>query len=465
MNLFQEENQTPNDRLTLHQFTSMISSHINSASHLSNRWVLAEIARIGMSGPHCYCELIEKDSRGTTIAKIKGTIWANYWRQISSSFYAATGRQISAGMKVMFRMSASHAAAYGLSANITGVDPTYTLGDAERRRREILGMLSREGVIDFNRRLTLPPDVRKIAVISAATAAGYGDFTNQLENSGFAFYLLLYPAAMQGVKTAPSVIAALDKVEMAVDFWDAVVIIRGGGATDDLNSFDDPELARRVATFPIPVIVGIGHERDRTVLDEIANVRCKTPTAVAAFLIERLQACENHAVELTRRIVDFTRRAFIGEHRRLSHIAALMPILAPQKIDNEKHRLEIIGSNLRQSADSAARKASERLTILASRMESVALNALTRPNEYLDRIPELLIRATENRIALETQKLESQKSLIDVLNPVSTLKRGYSITRVNGKAVRSVSDIQPGARISTTLPDGEIISTAEAISR
>lgn len=461
MSHYPGNNQPLNGPLTLHQFTSMISNHVNSAPQLANRWVLAEIARIGMSGPHCYCELIEKDERGNTIARIKGTIWANSWRHISASFHAATGRHISAGMKVMFLMSASHAAAYGLSANITGVDPTYTLGDAERRRREILEMLRQEGIIDFNRSLTLAPDVRKIAVISAATAAGYGDFINQLDNSGFVFYPLLYPAAMQGLKTASSVMEALDKIEMAVDFWDAVVIIRGGGATDDLNSFDNAELARRVATFPIPIIVGIGHERDRTVLDEIANVRCKTPTAVAAFLIERLQACENHAVELTRKIVDFVRQAFVGEHRRISYVAALLPVLAPQRLGNEKHRIANIQNAIRQSADISARKASEKLTVLASRMESAAINAISRPTEYLDKIPELLKRASENRLTLEIQKLDSRKSLIDVLNPAATLKRGYSITRIDGKAIRSIQEIKPGNLITTTLPDGEITSTVK----
>ncbi|MDE6558876.1 MAG: exodeoxyribonuclease VII large subunit, partial [Muribaculaceae bacterium] len=334
------------EALTLYQFTNLLTRHINAAPQLMGRWVVVEIARIGMSGPHCYCEFIEKDARGATIAKIKGTIWGNVWRRLSAKFYQATGRQIGAGMKVMFNMSASHSEAYGLSANVHDVDPAYTLGDAERRRREILEMLTREGLINSNRNLRLVYNPQKIAVISAAGAAGYGDFMHQIETSGFSFYPLLYPAAMQGVRTAESVIQALDRVEMAVDFWDCVIIIRGGGATDDLNSFDDPQLARRVAECPLPVIVGIGHERDRTVLDEIAHTRCKTPTAVAAFLIERLQACENHAVQLTQSVVDFTRNAIAGEERRLSHIGALLPLIAPRRLESEAHRLAELRSNI-----------------------------------------------------------------------------------------------------------------------
>ena len=193
------------EALTLYQFTNLLTRHINAAPQLMGRWVVVEIARIGMSGPHCYCEFIEKDARGATIAKIKGTIWGNVWRRLSAKFYQATGRQIGAGMKVMFNMSASHSEAYGLSANVHDVDPAYTLGDAERRRREILEMLTREGLINRNRNLRLVYNPQKIAVISAAGAAGYGDFMHQIETSGFSFYPLLYPAAMQGVCAQPRV--------------------------------------------------------------------------------------------------------------------------------------------------------------------------------------------------------------------------------------------------------------------
>ncbi|MDE5843311.1 MAG: exodeoxyribonuclease VII large subunit [Muribaculaceae bacterium] len=449
------------EALTLYQFTNLLTRHINAAPQLMGRWVVVEIARIGMSGPHCYCEFIEKDARGATIAKIKGTIWGNVWRRLSAKFYQATGRQIGAGMKVMFNMSASHSEAYGLSANVHDVDPAYTLGDAERRRREILEMLTREGLINSNRNLRLVYNPQKIAVISAAGAAGYGDFMHQIETSGFSFYPLLYPAAMQGVRTAESVIQALDRVEMAVDFWDCVIIIRGGGATDDLNSFDDPQLARRVAECPLPVIVGIGHERDRTVLDEIAHTRCKTPTAVAAFLIERLQACENHAVQLTQSVVDFTRNAIAGEERRLSHIGALLPLIAPRRLESEAHRLAELRSNIIRLTDTRTRGASQALTVLASRIIAVASDTILRQKERLTLTPRVMRSAVESRIMLETDRLVAKKNLVDVLSPTATLRRGYSITRVNGKAVRSVADVKPGDRIETTLADGTITGICE----
>lgn len=447
--------------LTLHQFTGLISNHINAAPQLMGRWVMVEIARIGMSGPHCYVELIEKDARGATVAKMRGTIWGNVWRQISGKFYASTGHQIAAGMKVMFRMSASHAPAYGLSANIHDVDPAYTLGDAERRRREILNMLAQEGLLEKNKTLSLSLNPQKIAVISASSAAGYGDFINQLDHSGFVFYPLLYPAAMQGARTAPSVMEALDRVEMAVDFWDAVVIIRGGGATDDLNSFDDAALARRVASFPLPVIVGIGHERDRTVLDEIAHTRCKTPTAVAAFLIDRLQKCENYAENLTEKIIDFARQAFVGERQRLSHAAAMLPLLPPKRIDEEKHRLDNLQSRLVQLSSSVTRTASEQLTRLSARIESTSANALTRPKERINAYAEIIRRAIDSRLNLERASLDAKTELVEALSPDATLKRGYSITRIAGKAVRSAESLHDGARIITAFADGEVKSIVQ----
>ncbi len=446
------------EALTLHQFTSLISSHVNAAPQLARRWVTVEIARIGMGGPHCYCELIEKNDRGETVARMRGTIWGNVWRQLAGKFYAATGTPIAAGMKVLLQMSASHNPAFGLSANIHDVDPTYTLGDAERRRREILEDLKREGLLDRNKQIPLIPNAQKIAVISAASAAGYGDFINQLENSGFAFYPLLYPAAMQGVKTAPSVIEALDRVEMAVDFWDAVVIIRGGGATDDLNSFDDPELARRVALCPLPVIVGIGHERDRTVLDEIAHTRCKTPTAVASFLTERLQACERHAEMLTKKITDFSALSLSGERQRIERLASVIPLLAPRRIDAEKHRLDNVKATLQELTRTVTGRASERLNGIASKIGTSAIAALTRSQERLQRMPQIILHSVETRVKLEEERLQSRRELISVLSPEATLKRGYSITRLNGKAVRSVTDLPPGSVITTTLPDGEVTS-------
>ncbi len=444
--------------ITLTAFTQAISRHINLNPELTNVWVIAELSDFRMHGPHAYGQLIEKDAGGRTVAKIQATIWGNVLTRIRNEFIAATGRDIATGMKLMLRVSASHSPAYGLSANISGIDPSYTLGDLERLRREILQRLQQEGILEANKRIPLPAAPQKIAIISAAGAAGYGDFINQITHSGFAFYPLLYQAAMQGDRTAPTVIKALDSIEMAPDFWDCVIIIRGGGATSDLNGFDNLELARRVALCPIPVIVGIGHERDNTVLDYIANTRCKTPTAVAAFLIDRLQGAENYAEDLARRIIERTQTVLSAEQRRIAHAAAMLPMIAPQRIGVEKHRLEMLQNSVGRLASAGISAADHRLAELGARISSGSSALISRRRAQLDAVPDTMAAAVANLMRLSHNRLESIERLIDVLSPVATLRRGYSITRVDGKAIRSAADVRPGTLIETTLPDGTINS-------
>ncbi|MDE6291912.1 MAG: exodeoxyribonuclease VII large subunit, partial [Muribaculaceae bacterium] len=309
---------------TLSEFSRFVVQAMSREPVLMGAWVVAEISDMAVRGGHCYMNLLEKDSSGTTVARMRANIWANRFLHIKNRFLHATQRELSNGMKVMFYGAATYHSNYGLSFNIGEIEPSFTMGDLERIRKEILATLQREGVIDQNRSLTFQDPPRKIAIISSATAAGYGDFMNQLQHNsaGVEFSVMLFPAIMQGDRTAQSVISALDLVEQTrtiVD-WDCVVIIRGGGATTDMNGFDDIHLARRVATFPIPVIVGIGHERDRCVLDEIACVRCKTPTAVAAWLSDTVGIAWQRACDLTSRITSFAAERLKGEHIRLQGI-------------------------------------------------------------------------------------------------------------------------------------------------
>ncbi|MDE6010005.1 MAG: exodeoxyribonuclease VII large subunit [Muribaculaceae bacterium] len=446
--------------MSLLDFTRAISQHINSNPGLREQWVVAELSDFRMHGPHAYGQLIEKDAAGKTIARIQGTIWANALFQIRRKFFATTNRDIADGMKLMLKLTASHSPAYGLSANITDVDPSYTLGDIERLRREILDTLRREGIYDANRSEPLSPAPQKIAVISAAGAAGYGDFTNQLQASGFTFYPLLFQANMQGERTVPSILNALERIEMSVDFWDCVVIIRGGGATADLNWFDNLELARRVATYPIPIIVGIGHERDNTVLDYVANTRCKTPTAVAAFLIDRLTEAEARAEELTRLVTERTRNVLAAEQQRLAHMAAMLPVLAPSRLQYESNRLERAHSLITRLATAGVNRAKMRLSDLASRLARTAGTTISRHDARLANIPDTLRSLAGQRIRLASNSLDSAEKMIAVLSPEATLRRGYSITRIEGKAIRSAAEATPGTVIETTLPDGTICSRA-----
>ena len=423
------------DGMTLFEFTRAISSHVNSCQLLQNRWVIAEITDFRMHGPHAYGQLIEKDDSGRTIARINATIWDNNLKRINLKFRLATNSAIKQGMKLMLRVSATHSPAYGLSANISDIDPACTLGDMALQRT---------------------------AVISSQGAAGYDDFINQLALSGFTFYPLLYQASMQGERTVPTVLEALDRIEMAPDFWDCVVIIRGGGATSDLNSFDNYDLARRVATYPIPVIVGIGHERDNTVLDYVANTRCKTPTAVAAFLIDCLARAELRAADLMRTVAERTQNLLTLERQRLAYAAAMLPVVAPSRLQTERHRLATLSAELQRNAACHVRTANSHLGEITTSLASAAASHLSRQHSMLDSLPALLRQLSSQRLDTEKRRLDSDRRLIDVLNPEATMRRGYSITRVNGKAIHAISDVAEGDMIETMLPDGSILSEVEA---
>ncbi len=429
---------------TLSEFSRFVAQAMSREPVLMGAWVAAEISDMAIRGGHCYMTLIEKDPAGTTIARMRANIWANRFVYIRNKFLRATERELSNGMKVMFYGGATYHSNYGLSFNIGEIEPSFTMGDLERIRREILATLQREGIINLNRSLTFPDPPRKIAIISSETAAGYGDFLNQLQNNsaGVEFNVMLFPSIMQGERTAQSVMDALDLVEKtrSIIDWDCVVIIRGGGATTDMNGFDDLQLARRVATFPIPVIVGIGHERDRCVLDEIACVRCKTPTAVASWLSDTAGMAWQRASDLASRIAAFASERLKGEHIRLQGIETMLPALADARIRNAKMRLQNISALL----PAAAREATSKERI---RLEGITTTLRMAVRAALDK---------------EKGRLDALQRLTDVLNPAATLKRGYSITRIGGKAVTSAAEVRPGDTLETLTAGGIIISSVES---
>lgn len=427
-----------NNAISLQQLQQLVGNTIRMNPQLQGVWVTAELSDVRIAGGHCYMELIEKDILGNTCAKMRAMIWNSTFNLLRGKFYAATGKDISTGMKVMVRGSANHHNLYGLSFTISDIDPTYTVGDMERIRREILEKLSKEGIIDRNRQLRFPPVPQRIAVISSAGAAGYGDFMNQLDNNpdGFKFYTHLFPAAMQGEKTSQSVRDALEIVESTIDLWDCVVIIRGGGATTDLNGFDDYDLARAVALFPLPVAVGIGHERDRTVLDEIACMRCKTPTAVAAMLIDSLRIAYTAAVERVKKIARYSVEAMRGEKYRLSNIETALPARVQTRIMRSEKHLSELGHAIERALSKRYSSESERQKLLRYRFEKACSQITERP----------------------MIKLKNLENMIRVLSPQNTINRGYSLTMLNGKAVRSVTALKEGDMLETRLSDGTISS-------
>lgn len=400
--------------IALHEVLQRVSTVVNEA-FAAPIWVVAELSDVHVAGNgHCYMQLIEKDvRRGSTLASVRGMIWANRWWLLRDSFIQQTGQPFQTGMKVMLLVQVSMHEQYGLSMNILDVDPTFTLGEMARRRLEILRQLEADGVIDMNRELPFPTLPQRVAVISAEGAAGYGDFMKQLQVNqyGLKFYTHLFTASMQGEQTETSVIEALDRINEVQDLFDLVVIIRGGGATVDLASFDSYPLATYVANFPLPIVTGIGHDRDQTVLDRVAHTSVKTPTAAAALLIETLYEQWQHIEEQQESLLNSTKGRMERELQRLQRLA------------------------------NAVRGTHATLTQQIGRMDMM-----------LQKIQML----TSQRISREQDRLEFISRTILMAQPDNILKRGFSITRLNGHAVKAATEVPPGATLSIQTAEGEL---------
>lgn len=407
--------------ITLLQLNERVTATLAATPSLTGVWVTAETSDVRSSGGHCYMELIDKDpATGRARARLRATIWAARFARLNEVFRAATGSGITSDIKVMVCLSVSFHPIYGLSANITDIDPTYTVGDLLRRRREMIERLTAEGIIEQNRRLQWPAVPARIAVISARTAAGYGDFINQLYSNRYnlRFTTRLFPALMQGDGAPRSIVAALEAIAADSVDYDCVVIIRGGGATGDLAAFDDYVLAANIALFPLPVVIGIGHERDITLLDYVANMRVKTPTAAAEWLIGRGADALARLQTIATDIVGAATAAVGSAHRRLDFIAGQLPALTTGII--EKGRLR----TGQQVADS-------------------------------------IVQSVTNILARQGDRLKALGTLLDTLSPQATLRRGFSITRLDGHAVADPAQIPDGAVITTTLAQGTITSTVK----
>lgn len=405
-------------------------------------WVQVELSdvRANYSG-HCYLECVQKDPKSNSlIAKARGIIWSNVFSQLKPYFEQETGQAFVSGIKVLVKVTVDFHELYGYSLTIVDIDPAYTLGDMARRRREILLRLQEEGVLSLNKELELPVLAQRIAVISSATAAGYGDFCNQLENNafGFAFYPRLFPAIMQGERVEASVIAALDRIYAESEKWDVVVIIRGGGATSDLSGFDTYDLAASCAQFPLPIITGIGHERDDTVIDLVAHTRVKTPTAAAEFLVNHLrqtaEQLENYAYYIRQEV--------------------------PARLSREKERLERCITRIPARVQMRLQREDFRRERLAKRMEMAWQSRLAREQYRLELSSRLSV-ALQARLLKEKHRLDLLEKSVEAASPDLLLKRGYSITLKDGKAVTDASLLKPGDRVVTRVAKGQFSSEVQ----
>ncbi len=401
-------------------------------------WVCAEISELHQNATgHCYLELIEKDKAGRTVARQRAMIWANTYKLLRPYFEQETGYRLAAGIKILVLVGITCHELYGTGLTIYDINPSYTLGDAARRRAEILAQLTEDGVADMNKELPLPIVPQRIAIITSSTAAGYGDFIDQLHNNlyGYVFYPVLFAAAMQGEHTEASVIAALNRINDQSELFDCVVIIRGGGATSDLGSFDSYPLAANVAQFPLPVIVGIGHERDETVLDYVAAVRVKTPTAAAEWLINRVHEADMTMQILRQRAIEAVENRLLRETNRLQGVASAIPLTVTQRIHNEQLHLQGFGTAIERSHRDRVAREANRLSLL----------------EHL--LPERLAA----RMRQEQQRLATLAQTVKLVSPDAILARGYSLILKDNKVVRSVDNLPMGEDVALLLADGSAV--------
>lgn len=405
-------------------------------------WITAELSDVAVRGGHCYMELVQKDESNTRIlAKNRGVIWANVFNRLKCEFELATGMAFVSGLKLLIEVTANYHEQFGLSLVISDINPEYTLGGMAMKRREILRRLAEEGIIDMNKELAFPDVPQRIAVVSAEGAAGYGDFMNQLENNpyGLQFYTKLFPAVMQGERTMPTVIAALDRINEHQELFDCVVIIRGGGATSDLHCFDDYNLAAHVAQFPLPVVVGIGHERDVTVLDDIAAMRVKTPTAAAEWLISRGEAALARIGELSNAVVGSASGYVARANEQLAYYSSTIPLVAQNMIDAANMRLNHYAQTIPVGVQNRIATARTQLMYLFQTMK----------------------QAGEQRLLREKMRVQSIADKVEILSPQNTLRRGYTLTMKNGKAVTKAEDLKAGECVITIFADGEVKSIVE----
>ncbi len=404
--------------LSLYQLNNLIRKTIEQ--NLGQTFlVVAEIQQLSVNrSGHCYLELIDKSADGTQIlAQARATIWASQYRIIKPYFETSTGCQMKPGIKIMVRCRVGFHEVYGLSINITDILPEFTIGEMALERQRTIDQLRKDGVFDMNRQLQLPRLVQKIAVISSAGAAGYGDFVNQLSGNtfGYVFYTKLFEATVQGNGAEASIISALDCIAQYADVFDCVVIIRGGGSKSDLQCFDNYNICQNICQFPLPVITGIGHERDESIADLVANTHLKTPTAVAQFLIDRAMECENL---LNQKVATITNR---------------LRNVCPDKLK----RVELMQKNI-----------SGRFALVEQRKGTAIAIAANR-----------IYNLINNRIARCDNSLNTKQQLMEAKNPINILRKGYTYTMVDGKAVRNKADISQGQVITTVFHDGEVKST------
>ncbi len=405
--------------LTLQELNTTVKSVLTKGLAPSY-WVVAEISEIRLNPRgHCYLELVEKQGQ-QIIAKSKATIWANTYTNLSLWFEKMTGSELKSGMKILCNAAVQFHEVFGMSLNIRDIDASFTIGEKAANRQKTINQLTEDGVLTMNKELEIDLVLQNIAVITSPTAAGYGDFMDQLDHNSYSydFDTDLYEAIMQGNTSAQSITEALHKIHESDKPYHAVVIIRGGGSQTDLDSYDTYELAAHIAQFPIPILTGIGHDRDESIADIVAHTSLKTPTAVAEYIISKSSDYENNMID------------------SLQHINA-----------TAKLSLNAYQQNLGQ---------------LSSKLTLASKSLVLTKRHTFDSLEVQLGRVTKFQIHNQRQVLDSLRHSVEILSPENVLKRGYSMTTSAGKLIKEKTLLEVGDQLVTETVNHIIKSTVTA---
>lgn len=470
-------------QLSLSELNKQINAQLDDAFP-SLIWIKAEISELNINRTgHCYLELVELDeTTKEVLARCRATIWSYSFRMLKPFFETTTGQAFAEGIKILVNAKVEFHPVYGLSLNIRDIDPSYTMGDMARKRREIIRQLEEDGVLDMNKELELPLVPQRIAIISSPTAAGLQDFLEQLSHNPYQirFYTKLFPAIMQGKEAANSIMMALEQAFQYEEFFDVVVIIRGGGAQVDLASFDHYELAYHITQLPIPVITGIGHDKDETAVDLVAHTKLKTPTAVAEFLVSGAAAFEQTLDEFKNRFVDIVEEQIQTEKEYLQRTLQNFKLGVRQLVNEENNRFKLTSVKLEKSVPAFLSSKSQLLNRHRYLLEKAGTSHLSEQKHELDRqlnrldfftqrqfrikrtsleqVNDKLASQLNNLLKNQQKRLEHIEGKVRLVDPKNVLKRGYSLTFSNGQLVKSVHQLQPGDELTTQLADGKVTS-------
>ncbi|GAB3831402.1 exodeoxyribonuclease VII large subunit [Pontibacter rugosus] len=497
--------------LSLHALHQQIREELELAFP-DSYWVVAEIAQVNVDRRkgHCYLTLVDKgDDARQMLAQARATIWGSRYQMLGRHFEEKTGQPLKAGLKVLLQATVRFHELYGLSLDITNIDPNYTIGDLARQRQETLKRLEAEGLMEANKALELPMVPQRLAIISSATAAGFQDFVHQLQNNsyGYTFSTTLFPATVQGNEAPASVASAFAKISKYKDQYDVIVLIRGGGSQTDLSCFDDYKIAASIGKSPLPVLTGIGHERDESIADLVANTRLKTPTAVAGFLIDRFRAAEEYSESLFDSIRMFSAQQMKLAHDQLERLSHRVNNNTKQILQARKDKLEILSrglllkpksyieaqkhhvSNLEKDLNSETKdllyeqeRLLQELSVCVEgksqrylHMKEHELNHLvhcleTESNDKLKqeqltftKYSDKLTYGVKNKMQHENHRLKLLEMSVEANNPEKLLLRGYTLTLVDGKIIKSVKDVKDGDVVQTKMQDGSIHSLVVTI--